>query len=345
MPEVAFCSAPELVSHTTGPHHPERPERLMAVHRALRQAGLLTSPDPFPDFEIDLGLAPLTTRPLLQVPASPCADEAILRVHPQSHLESLTAACRAAVRGTLDAQGDTPIGPRALEMARLSAGCGIGAVDAVLQGKAVRAFAAGRPPGHHAEPTRAMGFCLLSNIVIAARHAQHRYGVGRVAIVDFDVHHGNGTQACTEADPSILFVSLHQDPRTCYPGTGHPWETGEGAAAGTNLNLPLPPGSGDDDYIAAFHADVLPALDRFRPELLFISAGFDAHDQDPLASMSVTEGGFGRMTHLLAQSAGQHCQGHIVSLLEGGYHLKWMARSVVKHVLALADDSRAVSGN
>lgn len=316
----------------------------MAIHRAMRVSQLITSPDPFPDFEIDLGLLPRAHEPLLEPAPLPATNAHILAAHPQSHIDGLEAACKAAQRGTLDSQGDTPIGPRALEMARLSAGCGIAAVDAVMTGKTLRAFAAGRPPGHHAEPTRAMGFCLLSSIVIAARHAQRTYGVGKVAIVDFDVHHGNGTQACTETDPSILFVSLHQDPRTCYPGTGHAWEKGVGEAEGTTLNIPLPPGSGDSEYLAEFYGQVLPVLDAFRPELLLVSAGFDAHDRDPLAGMCVSEFGFGQMTRLLAGAADRHCGGRMISMLEGGYDIKWTARSIVRHVLALTGDSRGWDG-
>jgi acetoin utilization deacetylase AcuC-like enzyme len=198
-----------------------------------------------------------------------------------------------------------------------------------------RVFVAARPPGHHAEPDRAMGFCLFSNIAIASRYLQKQHGIRRVAIVDFDVHHGNGTQACLEADPTVLFISVHQDPRTCYPGSGYAHETGEGAGEGFTINLPLQPGSDDDDYLRTFDEHVTPALDRFKPEVLLISAGFDAHSEDPLAQMNLSEDGFEQMTRRLAAVADRHCGGRIVSVLEGGYNLRAMGRSVVKHLMAL----------
>jgi acetoin utilization deacetylase AcuC-like enzyme len=205
-----------------------------------------------------------------------------------------------------------------------------------MAGEVRRAFAAGRPPGHHAEPERAMGFCLFSNIAIGARHLQRAHGVGRVAIVDFDVHHGNGTQACFYDDPSVLFISLHQHPRTCYPGSGHDWETGTGTGAGYTINLPFQPGSDDADYLREFEQRVVPALDQFRPEVLMVSAGFDAHRDDPLAQMNLSEAGFEEMTRLLVGVAEHHCGGRVISTLEGGYNLRALARSVVRHLVALA---------
>jgi acetoin utilization deacetylase AcuC-like enzyme len=207
----------------------------------------------------------------------------------------------------------------------------------VATGRLTRAFAAGRPPGHHAEPAAAMGFCLFANVAIAARYLQHRHGLGKLAIVDFDVHHGNGTQAVFEADPSVLFISLHQDPRTCYPGTGFASETGAGRATGLTLNLPMPPGSQDADYLAAIDQFVLPKLDSFRPEMLLLSAGFDAHIQDPLSSIHLSDDGFAQITRRLVQSAEIHCHGHVVSALEGGYHLGALGRSVVRHLIEMRD--------
>jgi acetoin utilization deacetylase AcuC-like enzyme len=204
-----------------------------------------------------------------------------------------------------------------------------------MSGRVARAFAAVRPPGHHAEPDRAMGFCLFANISIAARYLQRARGVGKIAIVDFDVHHGNGTQAVFESDPSVLFISLHQDPRTCYPGTGYAAEMGTGPGSGFTLNIPFLPGAGDEEYRLAMRQQVIPKLDAFRPEFLLISAGFDAHRDDPLAQIDLTEDAFGEMTRMLVEVANAHCGGRIVSALEGGYDLRALGRSVVQHLIGL----------
>jgi acetoin utilization deacetylase AcuC-like enzyme len=180
-----------------------------------------------------------------------------------------------------------------------------------------------------------MGFCLFSNVAIAARYLQRRHGVGRLAIVDFDVHHGNGTQAAFEDDGDVLFISLHQHPSTCYPGSGHEWETGVGAGEGATINIPFDPGSEDDDYLRAFDSKVVPALERFRPEFMLVSAGFDAHRDDPLAQMNLSEEAYERMTRLLVQVADVHCGGRLVSALEGGYNLRALGRSVVRHLIGM----------
>jgi acetoin utilization deacetylase AcuC-like enzyme len=181
-----------------------------------------------------------------------------------------------------------------------------------------------------------MGFCLFSNVAVGARRLQRVYGVGRLAIVDFDVHHGNGTQAAFEHDPSVLFVSLHQDPRTLYPGSGHAWEKGAGAGEGFTLNVTFQPGADDEDYHHAIEAQVLPEIDRFRPEILLVSAGFDAHADDPLAQIKLSEEGFEHITRLLVEAANAHCGGRVVSALEGGYNLRALGRSVVRHLVALS---------
>ena len=329
---VGFCSSPRFVEHDTGPNHPERPDRIRAVHRAVRDAGWVASPDPFPDFRLELGLRPLGLPPLVEVAPVAATEAQLLAVHTPGHLARVRHVC--ALGGVLD-QGDTPTERRSYDTALLSAGAAVTACDAVMTGRVVRAFAAGRPPGHHAEPDGAMGFCLFSNVAVAARHLRRGHGVGRVAIVDFDVHHGNGTQAAFYDDPSVLFISLHQHPRTCYPGTGYAHETGVGDGQGTTLNLPVQPGAGDEDYLDLLDRHVLPKLAEFRPEVLLISAGFDAHRDDPLAQVQLSDDGFERMTARLVGAADQLCGGRVVSVLEGGYHLRALGRSVVRHLVAM----------
>ena len=331
---TGFCSSARFADHFTGPHHPERPDRIRAVWKAVRDAGLLDLPNPWPDFDVDLSLKrqdAVGLRPLGE--PQPAPDEALLRVHPPAYVDRIRRVC-AAGGGVLDL-GDTPVGRESCDIALLATGAVLRCCDAVVGGEVRRAFAAVRPPGHHAEPDRPMGFCLFSSVAVAARHLQRVHGVGRVAVVDFDVHHGNGTQAAFEDDPSVLFVSLHQDPRTLYPGSGHAWEKGAGAGSGFTLNIPFQPGADDEDYHHAVEAQVLPELDRFRPEFMLVSAGFDAHADDPLAQVKLSEEGFEHITRLLVECANAHCGGRVVSALEGGYNLRALGRSVVRHLVAL----------
>jgi acetoin utilization deacetylase AcuC-like enzyme len=332
---VGFCSSPRFVEHETSPHHPERPDRIRAIHRAVRGAGMIESPDPFPDFQIDLGAIDGRNVKLKELQPIMADEQQVLTVHSPAYLQHVKRVCDAG-GGILD-QGDTPVGHNSCEIALLSLGGLLVCCDAVMEGKVKRAFSAARPPGHHAEPERPMGFCLFSNIAIAARYLQQKHGVGRIAIVDFDVHHGNGTQAAFESDSSVLFISLHQHPRTCYPGSGYEWEIGTGAGTGFTLNIPMQPGSDNDDYKGAFDQKVLPKLDEFRPEVLMISAGFDAHADDPLAQIDLSEECFEMMTRELVNVASTHCAGRIVSALEGGYNLRALGRSVVRHLIGLAE--------
>ena len=332
MATAAFVSSPDFVEHDTGPGHPERPDRIRAIHRAIRAAGLVDSPDPFPDFELDLGPATPAGFKLLEIAPVPAEVEQITAVHPLEHVRKVRWASEAG-GGALDA--DTRLSLESYELALLSAGATITACDAVMTGRAKRAFAAARPPGHHAEPDRSMGFCLFSNIAIGARHIQNKYGVRRVAIVDFDVHHGNGTQAVFEADPSVFFCSMHEDPRTCYPGSGYDWEKGVGPGEGYTLNVPFRPKSDDDDYLKALREKVIPAVEAFKPEVLMISAGFDAHLDDPLAHIELSEQGFEDITRELVALADRQCDGRVISNLEGGYNLRALGRSVVRHLIAL----------
>jgi acetoin utilization deacetylase AcuC-like enzyme len=305
---VALITHPACLMHDTGKHHPERPDRLRYVLRALEA----------PEFA-----------PLLREAAPLAPIEAIRAVHSDAHVDAMLAL--APSPGHLQQiDADTVASPGTVEAALRAAGGAMLAVDAVMQGRARAAFVATRPPGHHAEPDRAMGFCLFSNAAIAAQHARAKYGLKRIAVVDFDVHHGNGTQACFEADADLFYASSHQYP--CYPGTGARSERG---VAGNIVNAPLPPGSGSAAFRAAWERELIPALRAFAPELLIISAGFDAHKADPLAALEVETEDFYWLTGALMDAADQCCAGRVVSLLEGGYDLDALAASAAAHSRAL----------
>lgn len=330
---LGFCSSPRFVDHVTTSAHPERPDRIRAIYAALTQGGWIDSPSPFPDFDLDFGPLARPSRKLLELPVAPVQEKWLETVHTPQHVQHVRHV--SSVGGGVLDSGDTPVSANSYQIALLAAGALLTCCDAVMAGKVQRAFAAVRPPGHHAEPQRPMGFCLFSNIAIAARYLQRQHGLKRIAIVDFDVHHGNGTQACFEEDPSVLFISLHQDPRTCYPGTGHAWETGFGAGEGYTLNIPFEPGSGNTEYQAAFDQLLLPKLRQFAPEFLLISAGFDAHADDPLAHIQLTDDSYTWMTRRLVETADQTCHGRVVSVLEGGYNLRALGRSVLRHLAAM----------
>lgn len=313
MNTVAFVYHPDYLLHTPPFEHPESPERLVAITGHLAAKRLLDK------------MVPITPE---------YADEAdIALVHDPEYLQRIEAGCR---RGdlTLDAE-DTYLNRHSYAIAILSAGGAIAGAKAVITGKARRAFCAVRPPGHHADRRTGMGFCLLNNVAIAARYLQARHGVSRVFIVDWDVHHGNGTQRIFLEDPSVYFFSIHEHPSFLYPGTGRRWEIGKGAGEGTTLNAPMAPGSGDAEYRMAFEQMLRPAVEAFRPEIFLVSAGFDAHRDDPLADMRITEEGFGFMTRFVIAMAERHCGGRVVSVLEGGYDLNTLTASVEAHVREL----------
>jgi len=297
--------------HDTGRGHPECPARLDAIEAALERQGLLER--------------------LQRIAARPISDPELLRCHSQAYLHSVR---RDVAYGRSElSTGDTAIGDHSEDVARLAAGGALAAVEAVLEGRVRNAFAALRPPGHHAEAERGMGFCLFNNVALAARHAQAACGLERVLIVDWDVHHGNGTQAIFWRDPSVLFVSVHEWGN--YPGSGAASERGEGAGAGTTLNCPLPAGSEGDAVLEALAAALLPAADRFRPELVLVSAGFDGHRNDPLGHFRLISADFARLTELCLDVANTHAGGRLVSLLEGGYNLAALGESCAAHVAAL----------
>jgi len=261
------------------------------------------------------------------------AVEWILQVHRPEYHEFVREACRAG-RRLLD-EGDTLVCPRSYDVAIAAVDAVLTAADAVMEGDAGNAFCAVRPPGHHALTGRAMGFCIFANVSILARYLQKQHGIGRIAIVDWDVHHGNGTQDIFYSDPSVLFISLHQFP--LWPGTGRADETGEGAGKGFTLNVPVPPGTREADYLRQFESVVMPRVSEFRPEFVLISAGFDAHRDDPLGGLLLTEDGFAQMTRWLKGIAADSCGGRMISCLEGGYNLPALQRSVAAHVSALMD--------
>jgi acetoin utilization deacetylase AcuC-like enzyme len=329
---TAFISSPRFVEHETGPLHPERADRIRAIHRAVREAGLVDSLDPFPEFEVEMGPFERSGLKLLEVAPVAAEEKWVLEAHSAGHLKRVKEMCERG-GGMLDS--DTVVCPKSFEIAMLSLGGVLTACDVVMDGRAKRAFSAGRPPGHHAEPDRAMGFCVFANVAIGARYLQKKYGVERVAIVDFDVHHGNGTQAVLEADPSVYFVSMHENPMTCYPGTGFEWEIGVGKGKDFTMNVPFKPGAGDEEYLDAMRNRVLPAVEKFGPQVLMISAGFDAHADDPLAHIELSEVGFEEMTRELVGLAERCCGGRVVSALEGGYDLRALGRSVVRHLIAM----------
>ena len=300
-----------FVAHDTG-DHPESPGRILAIDGALRAGGLLDG------------------RPRLAW--RPASDEAILRVHSPEHLQRLEYL---TARGGGWIDGDTFLGTDSLATARASAGAAIAAVDAVLDGTAPRAFALGRPPGHHATPTRAMGFCLLNTIAIAAEHALWR-GLERVAILDWDVHHGNGTQDVFYGRSDVFFCSLHESP--LYPWTGSAAETGTGEGLGATLNIPLPAGTGDAGYLDALDTRALPAIEAFRPDLLLVSAGYDAHQRDPLARMRVSTAGFAALALRANALARRICGGNLVAVLEGGYDHDALGASVAATITAFDSD-------
>jgi len=308
MHTILFSHA-ACLNHDTGPYHPESAARLRAVTQALEAEEFM----------------------FLDRREAPRAEKSVIaRVHPIGYVDWVLSQIPAEGYGALD--GDTHVSPGSGEAALRAAGAVVAAVDAVMSEQARNAFCAVRPPGHHAEPARAMGFCLFNNIAIGAAHARATHGLQRVAVVDFDVHHGNGTQAMFENDPGLMYLSTHQAP--LYPGTGLESEHG---VAGNIVNAPLPALADGRPFHAAFEEVILPALDRFRPELLLISAGFDGHVADPLAQLRLTESDFAWVTRQLLELAGRHCQGRVVSALEGGYDLHALAASVRAHVLELME--------
>ncbi|WP_447964545.1 histone deacetylase family protein [Nitrospira sp. Ecomares 2.1] len=314
MGRVGYVSHPAYELHEMGRSHPESPERLRAIRAQLEHSG--------------------TWSRLHQVAPRQAERKWIELVHDSYYVESLER--RSPSDGYASLDPDTSMCPGTMEAAYLAVGAGLAAVDAIMNDDIDQAFCAVRPPGHHAEADRAMGFCFLNTIAITARYLQQQYGLQKIMIVDWDVHHGNGTQQAFYDDPTVLFFSTHQSP--FYPGTGQATETGEGQGKGLTINVPLSGGQGDEEYREIFQEILIPAADHFQPECILISAGFDAHRDDPLASMSVTEQGYADMTTIVSKIARKFAGGRIVACLEGGYQLKALAQSVDRHLQSLLDN-------
>ncbi len=308
---TAIIRDDRFLDHDMGAGHPESPDRLREIHAELDRLGLMDR------------LMPVEPRPAT-------ADE-IARIHDPG-LYSRVEFLSGRGGGSLD--GDTYAAPETFETARLAAGGLLRLVELLADGKISNGFALVRPPGHHAEQSRAMGFCFFNNVALAADYAIRTAGWNRVAIVDFDLHHGNGTQRSFYDRAEVLYISSHQFPY--YPGTGHFRETGSGPGEGKTLNIPLPPGQGDAEYLYLYEKLVVPALEKFAPDLIIVSAGFDIYRLDPLGGMKVTEAGFEALARLLIDAAVRICGGRILFALEGGYHTKGLAAGVgrVFHQLA-----------
>jgi acetoin utilization deacetylase AcuC-like enzyme len=301
-----------FTKHLAGYSHVECPERAEAIFERIRKSPIASS--------------------LVFIEAEPAKIEWLERVHDPNYVKAILSL---DVEGAVILDWGDTVATKASPAAALhAAGTGVQAVRLVLDGKISSAFCCTRPPGHHAERDRAMGFCIFNNIAIAAAHLIEGEGLERVAIVDWDVHHGNGTERTFLEDDRVLYISLHQYPH--YPGTGSSSTTGRGKGQGYTINLPMGAGAGDAEYLAAFKDRVIPALDRFKPEFILISAGFDGHEDDPLSSTLLTTSAFRTMAALTKASAEKHCRGRIVSFLEGGYDIPALVESVEEHLAELA---------
>jgi acetoin utilization deacetylase AcuC-like enzyme len=299
--------------HLAGVSHPERPERLTAIRDGLEHSGL--------------------TKSLIRITPRRVTDAELLLVHTRSYVD-LVRKELSNLKGAADlSTGDTVITPGSFETVQFATGGVLNAVDAVMTKKVKNAFCAVRPPGHHATPSRGMGFCIYNHVAIAARYAQKTYGVKRVLVVDWDYHHGNGTQDTFYEDESVLVFDTHH--YGAYPGTGSSGETGAGKAIGTKFNVPMPVGAGDAQFLEVFKTRLVPAARKFKPDLILISAGFDGMRNDVLGQFDITPEGFAAMTRVVVDLANELCEGRILSVLEGGYRLDGLSESVVAHVRTL----------
>ncbi len=301
------------LTHETTPGHPESPQRLVKIIERLKETGLYAK--------------------LTHVTPRPAPVQWLHTIHTPAYVNRVRESC-AEGEGYLDTY-DVPVSGESYDVAVMAAGGVLAAVDAVMRKDVANAFCAVRPPGHHATADRALGFCIFNNVAVGTRYVQREYGLPKVLIVDWDIHHGNGTQAAFYEDPTVLYFSVHQYP--FYPGTGAESETGRGRGLNFTINVPLPAGSDDGDYLEAFEQKLRPAATAFAPDFVFISAGFDAHESDALGRMRVTTEGFGKLTRIVKGIAEKSCQGRLVSVLEGGYGLDGLAAAVETHLRVLMD--------
>ena len=315
MTRTGFVYHPDYLRHDMGAYHPESPARLQAIMGRMESSDLL----------------PRLVRIEPKTPDKDWISDWITQVHSPSYLRELGKKSPQEGRVALDP--DTSISAGSLNAAYLAVAGALAAADAVMDGAVDNAFCAVRPPGHHAESTHAMGFCLFNNVAITARYLQKRHGLERIAIVDWDVHHGNGTQRTFYEDPSVFFFSTHQFP--FYPGTGRADDKGAGRGSGYTLNVPLPAGMGDSEYEKIFNTALRPALKAYHPDAIIISAGFDAHRDDPLAGMNLSTEGFVALSRIVKEIAGECAQGRLLSCLEGGYDLEALSASVEGHLRVL----------
>lgn len=312
-PKTLVITSDASLKHVTSPGHPECMERYGSVVTRLRESGLMHD--------------------VRKMDAPRAAREQLLYAHSGSYVDLVERECESG--GPVLSTGDTEVGKGSWEAAVHGAGAALAAVDQIFEGAVKRAFCVARPPGHHASPARGMGFCLFNNAGLAARRAQRVHDVSRVAILDWDVHHGNGTQDVFYEDGSVYFFSVHQWP--LYPGTGAASETGRGEGRGTTCNAPLPAGSGRDQIFSAVEEGFVRAMEKFQPELYIISAGFDSRKEDPLGGFQLTDRDFADLTRMVLDLAEEHAGGRVVSVMEGGYNLRGLANAVEAHVGAMVE--------
>jgi len=315
MKKTGFLYDDRYLKHTTGPYHPEIPQRLEAIRKGV----------------LDTGLMPHLTAMSGSLPDMKWIE----MIHEKAYIDRFRDACEQGLR-ELD-YPDNQMCPDTWEAALLAVGGILDAVDRVMQQKLDNAFCAVRPPGHHAEADRAMGFCYFANVAIAAKYLQYRWGLQRVGVVDFDVHHGNGTQHLLEDDPGVFYYSIHQHPSFAFPGTGRDFEKGTGTGRGFTLNSPVLPGQGDAEYRVLMERDLLPAFEQFMPEFILVSTGFDAHEDDDMSDINLSTDGFSWIMQTLVNLAGRYCGGRMVSVLEGGYALNRLPELAGNHIRVLLE--------
>jgi acetoin utilization deacetylase AcuC-like enzyme len=303
------------LNHDTGPHHPETAKRLTAIIESLRTTGLLEK--------------------LFPIESEPAKRDIISFCHEPDYIDKFERDVTNA--SPFIHTPECPLSPNTFEVARYAVGGVLKGVDEVLEGRVKNCFCAVRPPGHHAERSRAMGFCYFNNVAIAATYLQKQHDIDRIMIIDWDVHHGNGTQHIFEENPSVFYISLHQDPSSCYPGTGWSQETGSGKGKGYTLNFPMPPGSSDKEYLKAME-HIEQTMAHFKPQFVLISAGFDAHMADPLAHIRLTKKGYESLTRSVKNIAESYAKGRIVSVLEGGYNMEALKESLEAHITVLMEE-------